>query len=195
MSAAKYLLFIKKRGLAILLYAFLVVILVSPAAKSWVLQELVATGLFNASFDKSVPAKSNSANLSFDYLDNQGSIKNTASLRGKIVFINFWASWCPPCRAEMVSLNQLYLKLKNDDRIVFLFLNQDDDKTKAISYLREKAFTLPLYTPSGGVPEMIFKGTLPTTAILDKSGNVVFFHEGMRKYDTDTFIRQLKSLL
>jgi len=112
-----------------------------------------------------------------------------------VVFINFWASWCPPCRAEMPSLENLYQKLKADDRFVFLFMNEDDDRNKAIQYLKKNHFTIPLFYLSGNVPREIFSGSLPTTVILDKEGKIVLKHQGMAGYDTEDFIRQLKELL
>lgn len=185
---------LKKNAVTVLLGAFVLVLIVSPDAKSWLLQQLVSAGLFKAEIKKD-----GSGNLpetaSFSFTDATGKPRATADLKGKVVFINFWASWCPPCRAEMPSLNELYNKLKDDNRFVFLFINEDEDKTKAKQYLSKNNFAIPLYSRAGDVPSEIFSGTLPTTIVMDKQGKVVLKHDGMAGYNTEAFIKQLKELL
>lgn len=185
---------VKKRGLSVLLISFLIIIVFVPDAKSLLLQQLVSAGLFNAEIKKE-GVNNLPQTASFSFTDSAGTTATTAGLKGKVVFINFWASWCPPCRAEMPSLDELYKKLQNDDRFVFLFINEDEDKSKAIKYLEKNHFTIPLYSRLGDVPNEIFSGTLPTTVVIDKDGKVVLKHEGLAGYNTDAFIRQLKDLL
>jgi len=185
---------LKKRWLSILFYALIIVFLFSPDAKSWLLKQVVSTGLLKAEIKKDSD-KNTSEAVTFSYTDAKGNPATTADLKGKVVFINFWASWCPPCRAEMPSLKNLYQKFKDDDRFVFLFINEDEDKNKAIEYLEKNSFTIPLFYSSGNVPREIFSGSLPTTIVLDKEGKIVLKHQGMAGYDTEGFIRQLKELL
>jgi len=185
---------LKKRWLSILFYALIIVFLFSPDAKSWLLKQVVSTGLLEAEIKKDSD-KNTSEAVTFSYTDAKGKPATTADLKGKVVFINFWASWCPPCRAEMPSLKNLYQKFKDDDRFVFLFMNEDEDKNKAIEYLEKNSFTIPLFYSSGNVPREIFSGSLPTTIVLDKEGKIVLKHQGMAGYDTEGFIRQLKELL
>ena len=186
---------LKKNGVTISLTGFILVMLFSPDAKSWLLQQLVSVGLFKAEIKKEDVNNNLPVNTEFAFTNSTGITATTASLKGKVVFINFWASWCPPCRAEMPSLNDLYKKLKDDNRFVFLFMNEDEDKTKAIQYLEKNNFIIPLYNRSGNVPNEIFSGTLPTTIVLNKQGKIVLKHEGMAGYNTDAFIKQLKELL
>ena len=185
---------LKKRWLSILFYALIIVFLFSPDAKSWLLKQVVSTGLLKAEIKRDSD-KNTSEAVTFSYTDAKGEPATTADLKGKVVFINFWASWCPPCRAEMPSLKNLYQKFKDDDRFVFLFMNEDEDKNKAIEYLEKNSFTIPLFYSSGNVPREIFSGSLPTTIVLDKEGKIVLKHQGMAGYDTEGFIRQLKELL
>ena len=194
MSFAKIFAIIKNNWLTFLLCGILVLLLVSSRAKSTFLQVLSSTGLFNADINKNALNKSNSLAVEFDYTDKQGNISNTAALKGKVVFINLWATWCPPCVAEMPSLEQLYQTVGKDNRVVFLFLNEDDNSSRGFSYMEEKGFTLPVYKTKGKIPGNVFTGTLPTTVVLDKTGRIVFIHEGMGRYDTDQFVRQLKEL-
>lgn len=185
---------LRKNWFTFLMMLLLVVLIVSPTAKSWVMQQLLSTGVFNADIKKE-GVSSTSSNTTFSFTNAQGIPASTASLKGKVVFINFWASWCPPCRAEMPSLNELYKKLKDDDRFVFLFMNEDDDKMKAKQYLDKNQFDIPLFSRSGNIPTKIFSGTLPTTIVLNKERLIVLQHTGMAGYNTDDFIKQLKELL
>lgn len=182
-----------KRVFNYLLIAFLIFIIVSPNGKAWVLRQFISVGLFKAEIKKDA-VKDLPGNSSFAFTDSNGNTKNTSMLKGKVVFINFWTSWCPPCRAEMPSINELYKKLQSDTNFVILSINEDDDKSKADAYLEDNHFTFPIFYASGNVPPDIFAGTLPTTIVLNKQGKIVLRHEGLGGYDSDTFIRQLNEL-
>jgi thiol-disulfide isomerase/thioredoxin len=165
-------------------------------AKSWVLKQLVSVGLFQAEIKKESTAdKRPSQTPSFYFTGADGKTVSTADLKGKVVFINFWATWCPPCRAEMPTLDALYRKLKDDNRFVFLFMNEDNNPQKANDYLQSNGYAFPLVVPAGTIPGELYSGTLPTTLVLDKEGKVVLKHEGLANYNTDKFLEQLKGLL
>lgn len=154
------------------------------------------TGFFNIGISKKAQAINQPVGKgSFSFTDAKGNILSTADLKGKVVFINFWATWCPPCRAELPTLNDLYNQFRNDDRFVFLFLNEDKDTGKAAAYLQSSGFVMPVMTTFGEVPSGIYSETLPITIILDKEEKVVFKHEGLAKYNSKEFVNQLKALL
>ena len=115
-------------------------------------------------------------------------------MRGKVVFINFWASWCPPCRAEMPAIDKLVTRFKNDKDFVFVLINLDDEDETGRKYLDDHFPQLPFYKAVGYIPTDMFSGTLPTTIVLDKKGSIVMKHTGMAKYDSDKFIKQLEGL-
>lgn len=184
---------IKKNWKSLLFYAVLLALIFSPTAKAWMLQGVLSTGLFKADIKKGAVVNQE-ATPDFSFSDSNGTIISSSSLQGKVVLINFWASWCPPCRAEMPSLNKLFLELKNDNRFVFLFVNEDDEKSKAIEYLQKNNFSIPIYNRHQ-VPAQLFSGTLPTTVVLNKEGKIVLKHERMADYNNDEFISQLKALL
>lgn len=185
---------IKTNWKGIIIYSFLLLVIFNPTAKSWLLQRMVSIGLFNASIKKEGVAEM-PENIAFLYTTPDGKSANISELKGKVVFINFWASWCPPCRAEMPSIAALYQKLQKDERFVFLLMNEDDDTQKAMDYLEKNHFDLPIYKRAGEVPNAIFSGTLPTTIVINKEGKIVLKKEGMAGYDSDTFIKQLNDLL
>jgi thiol-disulfide isomerase/thioredoxin len=184
---------IKKHWGSVIFYAVILIFIFNTDAKSWVLRQVISTGVLNTGIKKEAPIKQQ-AGTDFSFSSHDGNILSSSMLRGKVVFINFWASWCPPCRAEMPSLNNLYQALKNDSRFVFLFVSEDDDRTKASAYLKKNNFSIPVYYRNQVSSEM-FSGTLPTTIVVDKQGNIVMKHTGPVGYDNEKFISQLKSLL
>lgn len=172
----------------------LLLLIFSPDAKAWFLKQLLSVGLFKAEIKKENPSPKSST-VSFSFEDEKGNIISSNELKGKVVFINFWATWCPPCRAEMPSLNKLYEQFKKDDRYVFLFLNEDEDIGKAKDFLADHDYSIPIVRRVGNIANEDFSGTLPTTVILNKDGKIVMRHEGIANYNNSSFVKQLKSLL
>jgi thiol-disulfide isomerase/thioredoxin len=117
-----------------------------------------------------------------------------ADLKGKVVFINFWATWCAPCRAEMPSINVLYDRYKDNANMVFLIVEIEGRKAKAEAFMKEQQLTLPISFPNSDIPKEWLSGSIPSTVILDKAGNVATRHEGMADYsspDVGKFIQDL----
>lgn len=186
--------FIRKNGITILLGAFLVAMVVSPDVKAWVLRQLMVTGLFNAGMDEKKADAAPPA-IDFEVTDANSYVLNTASLRGKVVFINFWASWCPPCRAEFPSIEKLYARFRNHPDVFFLTISEDRDPAAAKQYLEKEGYTVPHYRIAGPVPESVYSGTLPTTVVLDKQGTIRLHHEGFANYASEKFIKQMEALI
>lgn len=195
MISSKALEWAKRNWGTMILAVLLALLLFFPAAKGWMLRQAISTGLLNAKIENKEGDKNNLVHSSFVYADLAGNTTSTDALAGKVVFINFWATWCPPCIAEMPSLSKLYEQFKDDDRFVFLFITQDDDPAKAAKYLSKHQYNLPLYTLSGNINPQLYSGTLPTTIVLNKQGKMVFNHQGIAGYNSDSFVKQLKELL
>lgn len=131
---------------------------------------------------------------STSFKDGEGNEVHLRSLEGKVVFINFWATWCPPCKIEMPSINQLYLKLKDREDVVFLMVDVDDDYQNASKFVGDNHYAFPVYTPFGPIPKAYLGGAIPTTVILDKTGKMVTRHEGAADFnqpEVEAFIREL----
>lgn len=174
---------------------FLLVLFV-PAVKAFMVQGLMEIGLFkpNTTEKKAEIAIDLSA---VKFRDGKGNIVSLSDLKGKVVFLNFWATWCPPCLAEMPSVNKLYQQFAADKNVVFIMVDADSNFAKAQAYMDKKKYKLPVYTVASDIPEVIFKGTLPTTLVFDKQGRVSFHEEGMANYASPKFvdfINQLKAL-
>jgi thiol-disulfide isomerase/thioredoxin len=111
--------------------------------------------------------------------------------KGKVVFVNNWASWCPPCIAEMPSIQNLKNNLKNED-IVFIMVSYDDSPEKALRFVQKKNFDFEVYFPGKKYP--FHTESIPATFILDKNGAVVASHSGMAKFDNPELITKIKEL-
>lgn len=121
------------------------------------------------------------------FKDENGETVLLNSLKGKVVFINFWATWCPPCIAEMPSINELYSEFRDNQKVVFLMVDVDNNRVKSQKFMEGRNFDLPVYTPAGPVPSSYFGDAIPTTLVLNKEGKVVFKHEGMNDFSHREF--------
>lgn len=184
---------VRKRIINFTFFGLLFVLLVSTSAKSFLLRVVLATGLFSPKIEQPV-TESQYAAMPLTFKNENGEMNSTENLRGKVVFINFWASWCPPCRAEMPSMMKMYEKMKTDPEIEFIFINFDDNNMTGKKYLADNNYNIPFQKSQGFIPTDLFGGTLPTTVVLNKKGEVVMKHTGMADYNSTKFINQLQAL-
>ncbi|WP_312190479.1 TlpA disulfide reductase family protein [Sphingobacterium sp.] len=128
------------------------------------------------------------------FKDKDGKVLQLSALRGKVVFINFWATWCPPCIHELPSIDQLSQSLKDNKDIVFLMVDVDGDIGKSSSFMAENKYDLPLYVPESEIPAEFLGQSIPTTVILDKAGKIVERLEGSRDYGTPEIKKALQDI-
>lgn len=114
-----------------------------------------------------------------------------SQLKGKVLFVNNWASWCPPCIAEMPSIQELKSKLKGVD-VEFVMVSFDEDREKAMKFMTKRNFDFKIYFPGQEYP--FATSSIPATLIIDINGNTVMEHVGMADYSSDDIADQLKVL-
>lgn len=181
---------------ALVIGVFLVLIFV-PAAKALVIRGLMEIGLFSPGVEEVKPSAGTGEvkDLSgIKFKDLSGRTIDLGDLKGKVVFLNFWATWCPPCLAEMPAVNKLHEQFKADKNVVFILVDADSDLPKAQKYMDKKGYQLPVYAVASDIPETIFKGSLPTTLVFDKFGRVSYQEIGAANYASDKFIEFIKKL-
>ena len=132
-----------------------------------------------------------SLNLNLKAILN-GEDFNLKNQKGKVILINYWATWCPPCRGEMPSLQSLYNDYK--DKVVFVFLTQDD-KNKVDKFYKDNNYSLPTYNMLSNPSTEINTGTLPTTFIIDKKGRIALKDVGASNWNSSSVRNMLDGLI
>ena len=135
----------------------------------------------------------------FTLTDQYGNIHSLADYRGKVIFLNFWATWCPPCRAEMPAIQELYEKYsqQEDSEVVILgvaFPNMGDetDPEGIAAFMEENGYTYPVLMDEGATLQLPYYITaFPTTFLIDPDGNVLgYIPGGMTKDIMEDVIAQ-----
>jgi len=124
-----------------------------------------------------------------------GGTVSLSEHRGKVVYLDFWASWCPPCRTAMPVLEGLRREFAGDAFQV-VAVNLDRDKDDALEALEKTPVGYPSASdPDGRLPEQFGVGTMPTGYLIDRSGVVRYVHEGFRRGDGDRLREEIRALL
>ena len=127
----------------------------------------------------------------FDTVDLKGDVWSLSDLKGKVVFVNFWATWCAPCREEMPSMQRLYDKMPKD-KFEMIALYNNDKKQPVMNFVSQMRLTFPIWSD-----EHNFAGTkygltgLPETYIVDKNGIIREKFIGPAEWDKPETIEML----
>ena len=132
------------------------------------------------------------ADFNLHLMNEDGKMISLAEFKGKVIFMNMWATWCPPCIAEMPNINKLHNEVGNE--VAFVMVSLDDDFETAKAFNKRKSFNLPIYTLQSNRPPMYQSSTVPTTYVIDANGQLVLTHKGMANYNTSKFKEFLDGL-
>jgi peroxiredoxin len=125
----------------------------------------------------------------------EGRNLRLAEQRGSVVMVNFWASWCAPCRVEMPHLSRIWDKYR-DAGYVFLAVNVDENLQNAVSATSRMALRAPvLLDVEKKVVRAFEVATMPTTVLIDRDGQVRHVHRGYREGVEQTYEQQVRALL
>ena len=115
--------------------------------------------------------------------------------RGRVVLVNFWATWCGPCRQEMPHLNKLYDKYRASG-FVLLGVNVDEDSKAAAGVASKLGVKFPvLYDPNKAVGKLYGLDKMPSTVLIDRDGKVKYLHLGYVSGYEETYEKQIRELL
>ena len=124
-----------------------------------------------------------------------GNLMSLKSLRGKVVYLDFWASWCGPCRQSLPLLNDLRKELRRKGFEV-LAVNLDEEKSDAKAFLKQFPVSYPvLLDPKGKVPLKYDLPGMPTSYLIDRKGKIRKVHVGFKKQDMSKIRKEVMSLL
>ena len=129
----------------------------------------------------------------FHPVDLKGKPFDLAAYAGKPVLINFWASWCPPCRAELPALNRAQQALEDD--VVMLAVNVGETRSALEAFLEDYPIDFPVLMDEAGdsMQQWQIRG-MPTTVMLNTSGEIVYHIAGERAWDSDAVLAQIRRL-
>ncbi len=140
-------------------------------------------------------AREEMESIDFELEDMGGSLKKLSSYRGKFVFLNFWATWCGPCRYEMPSMQKVYDELK-DEGFVIVAVNLQEDRKLVKKFLDQYGLTFPvLLDKQGRVGAMYGARSIPTTYLIDRDGYIIGRAIGAREWDAPEIQSVFKDIL
>jgi peroxiredoxin len=131
----------------------------------------------------------------FELAAMAGNTVNLAQYRGQVVMINFWATWCGPCRQEMPLLEQLYRKYKPMG-FTLLGVNVEPDSAAAARWLEATPVSFPiLFDVDSKVSKLYSVQGMPSTVIVDRKGQVRWVHRGYKPGDENHYLDQVRALV
>lgn len=155
---------------------------------------VLATGIANPSVNLDKTDKEKAA-YDFTLRGVDGAKLDFEDLRGKVIFINFWATWCAPCIAEMPSIQNLFNQYKDHPDVVFAMINVENKDAKAIKFINKKDYTFPIFFPDESlIPKVYESKGIPTTFVIDKDGFIAYKKVGMASYDSKNFVSFISKL-
>lgn len=124
-----------------------------------------------------------------------GGQVSLADLKGQVVMINFWASWCGPCRQEFPALDQIYAKYKPMG-FTLVAINVESEKSDAEKFLSKTPASFPiLFDPDNAVSGRYGVSAMPTTVLVDRQGRVRWLHRAYKPGDEAEYIEQIRAVL
>lgn len=154
----------------------------------------LATGLITPSIELDYSKMRDVSGSDFYFADHDYKVQNLTQYEGKVVFLNIWASWCPPCIAEMPSIENLYKSFEGREEFSFLLVSMDEDFSNAQNFMESRGLNLPIYHYRSRDRSVFTSNLLPTTYVITPNGKIAMEKKGMAKYDTPAFKRFLEEL-
>jgi len=151
-----------------------------------------------AALSVALPALAGSAGgpaPTFTLASRAGQDVSLAQYKGQVVMLNFWASWCGPCRQEMPLLESIYKKY-NKMGFTMIGVNVEPDSNAANQWLRATPVSFPiLYDRDSKVSKLYDVAGMPSTVIIDRSGKVRVLHRGFKPGDENEYLDSIRTLI
>ncbi len=182
--------FIKKHGSNVLFGCF-IILLIIPQTRIPIqvfLQRTISLSPSEILKEDRIVLKSYNWNL----IDTTSKSLNLKQSKGSVILINYWATWCPPCIAEMPAMQNLYDLYGN--QVDFYFIT-NDDPNKVSNYLKTENYKLPVYFQAGKSPVILESNSLPTTFLLSKEGEIVMKKVGAARWNASKVHHTIDKLL
>jgi len=130
----------------------------------------------------------------FTLTDASGTAFSLSELKGQVIMINFWASWCGPCRQEMPLLEAIFQKYEPLG-FTLLGVNVEENPSDGQTWLADRPVSFPmLYDPDNGVSKLYDVVAMPSTVLIDRQGNVRYLHHGYKPGYENDYMDQIRTL-
>lgn len=174
----------KKRKFKIsdIIFAVFIVLLLIPQTRTPI--QVAVNKLKVAIWSPSIEDQEDQQQIvAFDYavMDLQGASKHIPVAQNKVVFMSYWATWCPPCIAELPSIQELYKDYGG--KVEFVLLTQEKPD-KVLGFIKRKGYELPIYFPQMQTPEILQENSIPTNYIIDKKGAIIIKETGAADWNS-----------
>jgi thiol-disulfide isomerase/thioredoxin len=182
--------FLKKHWSNILFVVLLIVLLVPQTRayfQAWVVLPIIGSPEI---LEETENQKLADYNLILNDLNDHRV--NLSQSKGKPMLINFWATWCSPCIAEMPGLVELHEEF--GDEVDFYFIS-NEEKALLQKFLKLKTYDIPVYNPVSKIPTYYNTNAIPSTYLIDGDGNMIAKAEGMANWDSDKVKETIRKLL
>ena len=155
-----------------------------------------ATALAQDDIESSTLIKQGMDTPAFTVRMLDGTTISSADLKGKVVMLNFWATWCPPCRKEFARLQKDILDRFRNEDFILLPVSVDDDPDKVADFMKKNGYTFPVAVdPGRKVYEMFAEKYIPRNFIIGKDGKIAFQTVGYEADEFDELVNDLEKLL
>ncbi|SFR57358.1 TlpA family protein disulfide reductase [Maribacter stanieri] len=128
----------------------------------------------------------------YTVVDMEGEAKSISVGKGEVTFISYWATWCPPCIAELPGIQDLYTNY--GDKVNFMLLTQEAPE-KVQRFITKKGYDLPIYFPQMQAPEVLQENSIPTNYVIDGKGNIIIKETGAADWNSKKVRTLLDDLL
>jgi len=172
----------KKLNLKNLLFLIILVLLIVPQTRKPI-QILIHKGF--AQFSPSIEDIDDIEEISsynWKLQEANGNVLNFEDTKHRVIMVNLWATWCPPCIAEMPSMQALYNDYK--EKVDFVFVS-NEDKEVIYEFLVHKGYSFPVYSSISKVPETFNVRSIPRTFLIDRNGNIIIDKSGAANWNSE----------
>ncbi len=186
----------KKSKLSIffdVLFYLLVLLIIIPGTRTKVVSTIKRITLIpplglNGSPDEKISV----TDYQWSFQEMNGSTVSLEQMKGEVIFLNFWATWCPPCIAEMPSIQKLHDNY--GDRIKMVLVSQEKPETIK-AFLEKNKYSMPTYILTSPIPEVFQSRSIPSSFLISPEGNLILKKKGAAKWDSRKVIKIMDKMI